>query len=220
MKIAALDLATDYGIGLWDTDRPRSEIMCQVYGLQTDQEGQYYGECKIASSLVHFNRAYGPIDYWVIEEPLQGFNSKGDGQIGTLLKLHRIFAGAGATLTALKQAWGCVPPSTWRVAIYGRAWRDSLPMIPKLGRNGLPLEDGLGNPILVQMNDKQKAVAACAEIGIRLPDGKAKAHNAAEAALLTMAWPSTKPQGDHSKQVLDTLFRTTTMMINNKSKRR
>jgi hypothetical protein len=216
MKIAGLDIATDMGMALWDTDQPRSAIMTGDAELRSDQPGDYFAANQIGHKIILFNRRHQP-DYWVIEEPLGSNNSmNGKGNLNTLLLLHRMFACATGVLQSLNCAYGVVPVATWRVAIYGKSWRDSLPMVPKFDRWGNPKLADNGQQIIEPMSEKEKAVYECGQMGIKLPDKKSKSHNAAEAALLTLAWSKTKPQGNHSKAVLMELFKNTRQMVGSK----
>ena len=140
MKILALDVATNTGWAVYDTDRHESAITCGTLSLSkaipkgskvTDR--RHIATAALDEALCRLVAAYRP-DYAIVELPLgrieshtrksKGMfadhddgNQSGGPNADTVLMLNQLFATATCVIRHKVSGFETVSPRTWQVAI-------------------------------------------------------------------------------------------------------
>lgn len=193
MIIMGLDLATNSGWAVRDSDKHRSSIECGVISV-----GDYDWETKYGSfsvQLLQIVRKYNP-DFVAIELPEHGvrqFKKKGKPDLtgqaeetNTInpgaLQLTGIVGAAVAVVTLLNIPCGFIASKSWRPIYYGKGYKPPMKMV-RSQKTGQLREDGA--------DWKGVAIQACEREGIKLPPNKKDQEDAAEAVAICTCWTKT-----------------------------
>ncbi|MGV2071649.1 hypothetical protein ACQZ4Z_12925 [Agrobacterium vitis] len=191
IRILGLDLSTCSGHGFWDTSKHHSSIMADVFELPDAKKAPngkrdyHWDDWRVAQTgpkVVNLIRHYRP-DFVLVEERLR-FSKTGDGGFAMTNAIH---GAVYAICCSMNILYGTIGSQSWRVPAYGEGFKQ--PLIPDLDRSGRQKTDvKTGKPAFKLKDWGDIAVEKCESLGIQLPSKKSIAHNAAEAALISMMW--------------------------------
>lgn len=176
MIVMGLDIASQSGWAVRDSERHRSSIQCGVFSVK---EYEWEAKYAIAGNLFYRLAKHHKPHFVAIERPEHGvrqFRKKGkadlagDGEmVATInpaaLQLTGIAGAIISICMMMRIPYGTIPANSWRPVYFGKGVK------PPEGQDW-----------------KDLAIAACEREGIALPNTKAEKKDAAEAVGVCTCW--------------------------------
>jgi hypothetical protein len=191
-RILAFDISTCTGYAFWDSSRDVSSIEAGVIELPEPKKIALSGKhdyswddwrvAQVGPKVSNLIKRFSP-DFILNEERLR-FSKTGDSSFAMSNAIHGAVYSHCCSWGLL---FGTISVQSWRKAAYGEGYKQ--PLVPDLDRSGLQKTDKkTGRPALKAKDWGDIAVEKCEQLNIQLPTKKSIAHNAAEAAIISMMW--------------------------------
>jgi hypothetical protein len=194
VRVLALDISTCTGYGFWESSSEVSSIKAGVIELPParktivngkEKHDYSWDDWRVAQAgpkVSGLIRQFKP-ELVLIEERLR-FSKTGDGGFAMTNAIHGAIYSHCCSWGIV---FGTVNVKSWRVPAYGEGFKP--PLVPDCDRSGAQKINAKTGALEWKEKDWGNiAVDKCQELGIEIPEKKAIAHNAAEAALIAMIW--------------------------------